>query len=416
MKVLWLAHLVPFPPKGGVLQRTYNLIREMSEYHEITLISFNQVSLLNSSLPEDEDPLAHAKEMLLDHVNSITILDIPEEAIPAGRYLIALKAVLKGSAYNMEWLSSSKARKAIASILNEHSFDAVHLDTISLAPYAKLVSGLPMILNHHNFESEMLKQRAQSETNFFKSLFFRYEASRLFQSEIEFCRKSALNLTCSDDDLEAMKVATGMDNFLTVPNGVDVSYFYPNKSIKVIEKSILIVGGMSWYPNREAVEYFIKDIWPRIKLEFPDITVNIIGRNPTKAILDFGRVEPNVFVHGFVEDIREYLWASHIYLCPIRTGGGTKLKILDALATGCCIIADPFACKGINVEPNKNVLYASEPADYVDRIRDIFEDSNLENRLRENGPRLILDQYSYSSIGKLYSERLASIVEESNSE
>lgn len=416
MRLLWLSHLVPYPPKGGVLQRSYNLIKEMANYHEITLVCFNQVSLLESSLPEKSDPLDYAKQMLRHHVNSIIILDIPQETIPAGRYLIALKALLKGRAYNMEWLRSSRAEKAIAKVLRGDSFDAVHLDTISLSPYAKLFYELPLVLNHHNFESEMLRQRAQTETNYLKSLFFRYEASRLFKSEVKFCRKSTLNLTCSDDDSEAMRAATGVDNFLTVPNGVDVSYFYPNRKVEIIKRSILIVGGMSWYPNREAVEFFIREIWPKVKREFPDIVVNIVGRSPTKAIVDFASVEPSVNLHGFVNDIREHLWSSHLYLCPIRTGGGTKLKILDALATGCCIIADPFACKGIDVESESHVLYASEPDDYVSRINDVLNDQSLENTLRSNGPKLIFDKYSYSSIGKLYSDKLVNLLEGCNSE
>lgn len=412
MKILWLSHLVPYPPKGGVLQRSYNMIKEMSKYHEITLVAFNQASSLKSSLPEEVDPLQHSQKMLLNFVQSIDVLDIPEERVPKGRYLVALKALLKGNAYNMEWLRSLEAERIISKVLDENSFDAVHVDTISLAPYFELFSGLPIVLNHHNFESDMLKKRAETEPNLFKALFYRYEASRLLKSEIEFCEKANLNLTCSDDDSEKMKYIIGKDNFFTVPNGVDISYFHPDKSKEIVKNSIVIVGGMSWYPNREAVEHFICDIWPAIKSEFPEMTVHIIGRHPTEKILSFGRSEPNVFVHGFVDDIRKYLWTAHFYFCPIKTGGGTKLKILDALATGCCIVADPFSCKGISVVDNKHVLYASYPEEYLAHIRKILEDPDSEKMLRSNGPELIRERYSYSSIGKLYSNKILGFFED----
>jgi len=407
MKILWLSHLVPYPPKGGVLQRSYNMIKEISKYHDITLVAFNQESLLKSSFPDQPDPLNEAKAVLLDSVESIEILDIPEASLPKGRYLIALKALLKGSAYNMEWLKSSKAERFLFKLLREKSFDAVHVDTISLAPYFRIFRGIPLVLNHHNFESEMLRERAKTEPMFLKALFFRYEASRLLKSEIEFSRKANLNLTCSDDDSEKMKSIIGKDNFVTIPNGVDVSYFYPNKDVDVDRNSILIVGGMSWYPNREAVDYFLQDIWPVIKSGLPDMKVHIVGRSPTEKILSISRSESNVFVHGFVDDIREYLWAAHFYLCPIKTGGGTKLKILDALATGSCIIADPFSCKGINTEEDKNVLYASNPKDYLHQIQRMLNDNELEIKLRNNGPKLIRERYSYLSIGKLYSNSLS---------
>lgn len=410
MKILWLSHLVPYPPKGGVQQRSYNMIKEISKYHEITLVAFNQASLLESSLPGEPDPLQHAKKMLLTSVKSVEILEIPEESIPKGRYFIALKSLVKGKAYNMEWLRSSAAKRVISKILNENSFDLVHVDTISLAPYFDLLDGLPKVLNHHNFESDMLRKRANTESKLLKALFFRYEASRLLKSEIKFSRKAHLNLACSDDDAQRMQSAIGKNNFLTVPNGVDISYFYPISEVEIVKNSIVIVGGMSWYPNREAVEYFIRDIWPVIKFEFPDMSVHIVGRKPTEEILSFSRREPNVFVHGFVDDIREYLWTAHFYLCPIRTGGGTKLKILDALATGCCIIADPFSCKGISVVENENVVYASSPDEYLTKIKNILGNPDFEKSLRKKGPELIRDKYSYSSIGSLYSNKLLDLV------
>lgn len=410
MKILWLSHLVPYPPKGGVSQRSYNMVKEIGKYHEVTLIAFNQASSLKSSLPEVADPVQHSKQMLLKSVKSIEVLDIPEESIPQGRYLIALKALLKGNAYNMEWLKSSEAVRIISKTLRENSFDAVHVDTISLAPYFDLFGDLPIVLNHHNFESQMLRDRAKTEKNEAKAFFYRYEASRLLKSEIEFSRKASLNLTCSDDDAEKMMSVIGSNNFLTIPNGVDLSYFYPNKNEKVVKNSIVIVGGMSWYPNREAVDYFISDIWPVIKTGFPDMTVHIVGRSPTERICSFGENEPNVFVHGFVDDVRKYLWTANFYLCPIKTGGGTKLKILDALATGCCIIADPFSCKGISVTENENVLYASSPLEYLEHIKSVSSEPCLEKMLRDNGPKLIHERYSYSSIGRLYSERLLSLL------
>jgi glycosyltransferase involved in cell wall biosynthesis len=406
MKILWLSHLIPYPPKGGVLQRSYNLIKEMGKYHEITLVSFNQSALLESSLPEQSDPLAHAKEKLMQHVKSIKILSIPEERLAKGRYLTALKALLKGSAYNMEWLISSRARRVLAETLLEESFDVVHVDTVSLAPYFYLFEDIPIILNHHNFESEMLSKRSETESNYIKSLFYRYESNQLLKSEIFFSRKADLNLTCSDRDTKMMQSVIGENSFCTVPNGVDISYFYPNPNLPVIKNRIVIVGGLSWYPNREAVEFFIREIWPVLKKEVPNITVDIIGRNPTSEIVDFGNKEENVNVLGFVDDIRDFLWRADFYLCPIKTGGGTKLKILDALATGCCIISDPFACLGIDVEDNKHVIYAETPMEYVNSIKELQGDQSKRSSLKEAGPVLIKDRYSYQSIGAAYSNRV----------
>jgi glycosyltransferase involved in cell wall biosynthesis len=412
MKVLWLSHLIPYPPKGGVLQRTFNMVKELGRYHDVTLVAFNQRGFLAASLPDHDDPLRVAKQELLKSVTSMHVLDIPEDSLPMGRYQTALRALLSGRAYNMEWLKSAKARKLISDLVSGGSFDVVHIDTISLCVYFDLFEGLPVVLNHHNFESAMLTSRADTEPSPLKRLYYRYEASRLLRSESRFCHRSRLNLTCSDDDAEAMKSAIGGGNFLSVPNGVDINYFYPDRSVAVAENSIVIVGGLSWYPNREAVEYFIHDIWPLIKVRIPDTSVDIIGRGPTPAMLKLAETDEQFRVHGFVDDVRPYLWRARFYLCPIRTGGGTKLKILDALASGCCILADPFACKGIAVRDGVDVIYAQTPENYVDAMLELLDNPAREAALRKAGPELIRHRYSYTGIGRHYAEALDELVME----
>lgn len=407
MKILWVSHLVPYPPKGGVLQRSYNLLRELSRYHEVTLLCFNQSAFLESSLPGVSRPLEFAVSELSNFVDVADVLDIPENIYPLGRYLIALKSLLSRKAFNMTWLESASAHRAIKLITSEREFDAVHLDTISLCVYWRHFSGIPVYLNHHNFESQMLRSRAISDRNPLKRFFFGIEANRLVTDEMLYCKEATLNLACSDDDTEGMVQKTGCKNFLTIPNGVDVEYFYPNEDVSVVDKSLLIVGGLSWYPNREAVEYFINDIWPALKDEVLGLHVDIIGRNPTKEMIEFSESEASVQFHGFVDDVRDYLWKAQIYICPIKTGGGTKLKILDALAAGCCIVADPFSCKGIAVEDGRHVFFAETPEDYVSKIKFLLDNPNARARAQREGPRLIRKSYDYTSIGKLYSDEIA---------
>ena len=410
MKVLWLSHLIPYPPKGGVLQRSYNMVREMAREHEITLVAFNQKNFLEKSLPGDKFPVDTARKALSEFVELPVILDIPEDTLRLGRYRVALNALLRGEAYNMAWLKSPEASKAISALLSQNEFDVVHVDTISLCVYFDLLKGHKIVLNHHNFESEMLRSRADMESNWLKRLYYKVESARLQRCERDYCQRADLNLACSQDDADAMEESLGVSNFLSIPNGVDESYFYPREDVDRSEQSIVIVGGLSWYPNREAVEYFLHDIWPLIKQNFPEMRVDIVGRDPTEEMKKCAQQDSSVFFHGFVDDVREYLWRSHFYLCPIRTGGGTKLKILDALATGCCIIADPFACKGISVRDGEHLLFANTPEDYVANIRRLLEDSAEENLLRESGPRLIQAKYSYRSIGRLYSESLSDLI------
>jgi glycosyltransferase involved in cell wall biosynthesis len=403
MKILWLSHLVPFPPKGGVLQRSFNLIKETAKEHQITLLCFNQGAFLEGTLPEQKEPLNFAKTELLKYVRRVEIVDLPEERIPGGRYWMALKAIVKGSSYNMEWLRSCGFRERLIRLLGNEKFDLVHIDTVSLCIYADLLGTTPTILNHHNFESSMLEQRSKKEKNTLKRWFYSYEASRLLQSEKYYVKNAWLNITCSDQDANEIKSTVVGANVRSIPNGVDLSYFSPNGLISPIPNRIALVGGLSWYPNRDAVEYFFQSIWPLLKDRCPESQVDIIGRNPDEAIREYAKREPRIHVHGFVDDVRNYLWRTEYYLCPIRIGGGTKLKILDALASGCCIIAHPFACKGIEVKDGQHLLFAESAEDYVEKIELLKANPDLRAKLRAEGPKLIESTYSYEGIGRKYS-------------
>lgn len=407
MKVLWLSHLIPYPPKGGVLQRSYNLLRELSKYHDVTLVAFNQNNLLKDSLPGTTNPLDHAREKLGEFTESVTFLDIPEHVQLGGRYRMALKALLTGRAYNMAWLDSEEARVKIRQVLNDTNFDAVHLDTISLCVYSDLFDGLSVYLNHHNVESSMLFRRAELAGNAVKKFYFSLEAKRLRAQEKSFGRRVVSNLTCSEEDASDLNRITGKSNSVCVPNGVDCDYFYPNEDVTREPETLVFAGGLTWYPNQHAMNFFIDQVWLPLKKEVPGIKMNLVGRNPTSKFQELGRADSNFIVHGFVDDVRDYLWPAQIYVCPIKDGGGTKLKILDALACGCALVADPFACAGIAVEDGKHVVFASTAEQYVEKIKLLIEDPNLRAELQRNGPELIRKNYSYHAIGKAYAKILS---------
>ena len=307
----------------------------------------------------------------------------------------------------MAWLDSEEARAKIRQLVNSTNFDAAHVDTISLCIYSDLFDGISVYLNHHNVESSMLFRRAELANNAFKKFYFSLEAKRLRAQEESFGRRVVSNLTCSEADAMDLDGITGKSNSVCVPNGVDCDYFYPNEEVAREPETLIFAGGLSWYPNQHAMNFLIDEVWWPLKKEVPGIKMNLIGRNPTSKLEEMGRTDQNFIVHGFVDDVRDYLWSAQVYVCPIKDGGGTKLKILDALACGCAVVADPFACTGIAVEDGKHVVFASTPEQYVEKIKLLIEDSDLRARLQSNGPELIKRKYSYHAIGETYANVLS---------
>jgi glycosyltransferase involved in cell wall biosynthesis len=156
---------------------------------------------------------------------------------------------------------------------------------------------------------------------------------------------------------------------------------------------------MSWYPNAAAMLFFADRIWPALKAKLPGVTMDVIGGSPPPGLSALAARDESFRVHGFVPDVRPYISRAAVYVCPIMDGGGTKLKILDALATGKAIVANPIACEGIEVEDGRDVIFAREPSEFVESIATLLESPELRSRLSLNARALAESSYSYSFIG-----------------
>lgn len=399
MKILWLSHFVPYPPKGGILQRGYHLLKQTAKYHDVHLLAFQQNDLMAPLFNNVEEGLNEAQQHLLGYCKSVSILDIPSDSSTLTKYTTALKSLVTKFPYNLNWLISDEYRDALINLLNQESFDFIHFDTISLAIYKQYCGDINSSLDHHNIESHMLLRRASNESNILKQFYYYQEGQRLKKYEKIFCPTFSFNFTCSEIDTIRLQNLSKKSVCHTIANGVDVDFFKPLANVDK-KNRILFVGTLSWYPNIEAVNYIANDIWPVLKKRIPTIEIDIIGANPPKEILELSRNDSNFRVHGFVEDIIPYYHNAKCYVCPIKDGGGTKLKIVDALSIGMAIVADEIACEGIDVTDKDNVLFATSPEEYVNAIEQCFNNDEQRINLQNQSRQLAIDKYSYDNIGK----------------
>lgn len=407
MRVLWLSHLVPFPPKGGMLQRSYHLLRELSRHHEVMALCFNQRALL----PNDAAVL-EARDAISQFATVFDIQEIPSNIKVLGRTRLALGSYFRRSPYTIQWLRSSRYRKSVALAKRTFAPDIVHFDTISLAQYRNEFGDEPCVLNHHNIESSMMDRRAQNEPNALKRHYFAVEADRLRAYESQVANAFALHLTCSDLDADRLAAICPGAAIKVVPNGVDLSYFEPSYD-RTLEQnqSLIFVGGLNWYPNVSAVRFLVEKVWPLVSSEFPAATLSIIGRNPPGWLTTLSKANPRIRVPGFVDDVRPYMDRAAVYVCPIFDGGGTKLKVLDAMAMAKPLVANPIALEGIDAEPGKHWISASSPSDFLSALRQLFLSQELRTTIGTNARELVQERYSFSMIGKKLSaqyEALAS--------
>jgi glycosyltransferase involved in cell wall biosynthesis len=290
-------------------------------------------------------------------------------------------------------------QRAIDRILEGHDIHVIHADTISLAPYVENIKDRTMLLTHHNIESHMMLGRAEGTNNWFKKLYYYIEGKKLEKYERKVCPLFSVNITCSPLDSERLSnVCSGL-HIMEIPNGVDANYFKPLQ-LDVVPYSLIFAGGLNWYPNLSAMEFFVYEVWPLLKEECGNAVLDIVGQDPPQELLDLSKSDPSLRIHGFVDDVRPYISKAAVYVCPISYSGGTKLKILDALAMEKAIVANPVSCEGIDVENGKSVLFATKPKEYVECIVKLFKSDDLRVSMGKQGRQLINNSYSYENIGK----------------
>ncbi len=394
MNILWISHNVPYPPKTGVLQRNFNLLKETSRIGNIYLIAFYQKDIL----PIQYD-MVEARKELEKICSYVEIFQIPTDTYKLKWYGLVLRSIFTADPYSVNWLKSRQMRLKIQQLVTRIKFDVVHFDTIGLAEYRNDVGVVPKILNHHNIESKLMERRSFIEKNILKKMYFKIEARKLKRYEMDHCNKFDFNVTVSDLDKALLCGVVPGCRIDVIPNGVDTDYFCPGNGA-FIKRNLIFVGGMNWYPNRDAVIYLRNEIWPLLKKEILDVSLTVVGARPPKELLDLRKSDDKVRVTGFVDDVRPYLRSAEVYICPIRDGGGTRLKILDALAMGKAIVSTTIGCEGIDVEHGKNVLIADTPVEFTAQVKRVIEDPQLREMLGREGRRLVEAKYSWKVIGK----------------
>ena len=377
------------------MQRSYYLMREVTRFHDVEVVAFRQ----HVHQPDDAR-LREAVGEISRFARLAHVSDLPEERRRGGRPLLALRSLLPGPPYTIRWGTCEDYRDAVRRSLADFDPELVHFDTLSLAPYLDLCEELPTVLNHHNVESHMLLRRAEQESNPLKKFYFRQEGRRLADYERKVARRFRLHLVCAELDGERLVRTTGAVPIQIVPNGVDLNYFRPAPAdTRQRPDSMIFVGGLSWYPNSAAMRFFVEQVWPKIVAQRPNAELRIIGRNPPADLAAAAQRDARIKVMGFVDDIRPLVDQSMVYVCPILDGGGTKLKMIDAMAMGKAIVGHPVAAEGLGLTHGLDVLLTKDPEEMASLCIRLFDDRELRERLSRAARSRAEEVFGFDAIG-----------------
>jgi glycosyltransferase involved in cell wall biosynthesis len=401
LKILFLSHFVPYPPKGGCFQRNYNLLTRIAAVHDVHLIAMRHRS---STHPDAETSNARAE--LLRHCEAVDIIDITANTRPARMAVSALGNLPRLMPLSASIYESNLMRQRLRELRQTQRFDLAHFDTIGLAQYLDDVGNLPRVMTHHGAESHMIRRRIQRERSPAKRAYFVYEWLALQRYERRHCPRFDANIVMSEDDGSILKRIAPEATFTPIENGVDLDFFTPVPP--TANRALIFAGRLDQYSNRDGILNFMHTVWPLLRRQHEDAVIHIVGNNPPDALRRMADDDARVKVHGFVSDVRPFFRDSAAMICPLRDGGGTRIKILDGLALGMPIISTSVGIEGIAVVPERDLLVADSTDEFLHQITRVFTDAALRDRLASNARQLAEERYSWDSLaddlGRLYGE------------
>lgn len=388
MRILWVnTHFLHPPTRGGQI-RTLEMLRILHRRHEIHYVGLLDERSTSESVPRSVEYCTRAYPI--------------EHRLPR-RASLAFSRQAVGNLFSTLPLAvaryrSPEALRTVADLLRRERFDRVICDFLFSVPNIPVLE--QAVLFQHNVETTIWRRHVAMAADPFKRLFFRQQCNRMEAYESSVCRRMSHVVAVSADDSDRMRRMFNISHVSDIPTGVDIGYFRPPEPKPAASASadLVFVGSMDWLPNIDGATWFAEEVLPLIRRRRPDCSLVIVGRKPPRKVTDLARQDPRIHVTGTVDDIRPYLWSSSVAIVPLRIGGGTRLKIFEAMAARIPMVSTTVGAEGLPVSPGDDILLADSPQDFADRCLELLETPGLGPRIVENAWEMISSRFSWEHV------------------
>jgi glycosyltransferase involved in cell wall biosynthesis len=392
--LLFLAQSLPYPPHSGVASRTFNVLKQLQKEFDVSLAAFSRRDHQAS-----EPDRRSAQSSLQQYLTAVARpCAIPSEHSLTRRIWDQVRSVISGRPYTDFEYDSDEFSKSVSRLLERSAPALIHLDSLDLHSWRSILPNRPTACTHHSVESELLRLQADQVRLPILAPYVRYQANLLERVERTVCPEVAINVMMSELDARRLESLAPGSRTVVIPNGVDVSFFTPADNSEEVPGRVVFVGPTYSFPNRDAVDYLLGGVWDQVLRKRSDASLHLVGRN---APVDRARFEraPAVTCLGYVPDVRPHLAAASCCVVPIRAGGGTRLKILDAWAMGKAIVSTSIGCEGLDARHGENILIADEPRAFAEAVIEVLDNLKLRERLQTNARSTAVTGYAWDSVG-----------------
>src|SRR3989339_2227496 len=398
MKLLFISQHFPYPPyRDGSRLIEYYLLKNLSKYDNIYFISF----------------LIPGEEKYINRINTFCdkVVTVPLKYSKLGRIKKYIHDV-----FSPKRFESVLMKNEIIEAVKKFNPDVVHVDLPMMSQYWNCFDNIPKLINSVDAISLLAYKNIKDNKNLIKKLmwYLLYKQRKYIESKY-FLNYNICTVVSGEDKGMLEKHSPNL-KIEVIPNGVDIEYFDTDKvNIDVNysdNQSVGIFGGMDFFPNEDASIFFISDIFPLVKKEYPQLKLYLVGRKPSERLSNFVKDKKDIIITGEVEDIREYYKKVSIAISPIRLGSGIKNTVLQAMAMSKAIVCTSQAVKAIDVINGKHVFVADKNGEFAEKIISLLENSELRKNIGENARSLIVEKYSW----EIHAKHFQKIYEDISSE
>ena len=431
MRILWLKTELLHPVDKGGKIRTYNMLRELRRAHHVTYLAL-----------DDGAGGAGARELAAEYCNElVTVPHRTRGKFTAGFYLELAQNLLSPLPYFMKKYESAGMREELVRLAGGGRFDVVVCDFLQSSVNVPRELPCAALMFQHNVEAMIWKRHYEVQRNPLKKAYLYGQWLKTRAYERAACRRFDFVAAVSAEDAETMRREYGVRAVADVPTGVDTEFFRPRaeagdggasrttreandagdatittRATKADDArgaqdvsgfaagahNLVFTGSMDWLPNEDAIRYFTREIMPLVRREVPGATLSVVGRNPYPGLVEMAKNDPSLEVTGRVDDVRPYMERAAVYVVPIRVGGGTRLKIYEAMAMGKPVVSTTVGAEGLPVRDGEHVLLRDTPESFAAAVARLLRDETEGRTLGERGARFMRERFGWASVAEQF--------------
>lgn len=389
MRILVVDEEIPFPLNSGKRLRTFNLLKPLALRHEITFICRQHGHhTVNSALGLEEAG-----------IHTVVVADPIRKKQGMKFYLALLANLFSRHPYTVSSHYSPLLVSRITKLLQGNKFDLIHCEW---TPYAinlqQWLGTVPTVVDAHNIEAMIWKRNFQVERNILKKAYIYLQWQKMRAFEQSFFPKFTRCIAVSVQDAKIITEIVQGNRVDVVANGVDVNYFNRNSPYSQpapSSQTLVFTGSLDWRPNVDGLLYFLEQVFPLIKKRYPQSRLIIVGRNPMPVLQARVAGMQDVTLTGTVDDVRPYMEEAAVYIVPLRVGGGSRLKILEALSMRMPVVSTTIGAEGLDVTPDKDILIADTPEAFAAAVGAVLEDGERAGNFGRQGRHLVEAHYQW---------------------